>query len=61
MGNATKKPAAKLNECTVETLIHEALALGLRVVHHPYRKANAMSLRKFAELRRMQMCQSAEA
>lgn len=61
MNNTKKKPAEKLNERTVETLIREALSLGMRVVHHPYRKANAMSLRKFAELRRMQMRQSAEA
>lgn len=47
---------------TIETLINEAKALGLRVVHRPEPKpSNVVDILAVLEKRRMQMCQSAEA
>jgi hypothetical protein len=47
---------------TVQTLIDEALALGLRVIYRPEPKPNnVVSLNSAMEKRRMQICVSAEA
>lgn len=51
---------------TIETLINEAKALGMRVVHKPKTKqepkpSNVVDIWTILEKRRMQMCQSAEA
>lgn len=52
---------------TIETLINEAKALGLRVVHKPKltlpepKPSNVVDILAVLEKRRMQMCQSAEA
>jgi hypothetical protein len=47
---------------TVQTLIDEALALGLRVIYRPEPKPNnVVILNSAMEKRRMQMCVSAEA
>lgn len=47
---------------TVQTLVDEAKALGLRVVHRPEQaKSNVISIKEAAEQRRMQMCTSPEA
>jgi hypothetical protein len=46
----------------VQTLIDEAIALGLRVVHKPDPKQRkVVNIREAAEHRRMQMCVSPEA
>jgi len=46
---------------TVQTLIDEAMALGLRVVHKPDPKQRkVINIREAAEQRRMQMCVSPE-
>lgn len=47
---------------TVQHMIDEAKALGLRVVHRPDSvKSNVISMREAAEQRRQQMCVSPEA
>lgn len=47
---------------TVQTVIDEAKAMGLRVVHRPEPKpSNVVHLWDEAETRRMQMCVSPEA
>jgi len=47
---------------TVQTMIDEAKALGLRVVHRPDQvKSNVISMREAAEQRRQQICVSPEA
>ncbi len=47
---------------TVQTLIDEAKAMGLRVVHRPEPKqSNVVRLWDEAETRRMQICASPEA
>jgi len=47
---------------TVQTMIDEAKALGLRVVHRPDQKhRKVVNIREAAEQRRMQMCVSPEA
>jgi len=46
---------------TVQTIIEEAKALGLRVVHRPDRKNNVVSINAASEQLRMQMCVSPEA
>lgn len=47
---------------TVQTLIDEAIALGMRVVHRPeHKQNNLINIYDAAENRRMQMCVSPEA
>jgi len=53
--------ADNTNLRTIETLINEAKALGMRVVYHPEQKpSNVVDISSAMEKRRMQMCQSAE-
>jgi len=54
--------AENTNLRTIETLISEARALGMRVVHRPEQaKSNVINLDCAREKLRMQMCASAEA